>query len=1155
MATTLRAALIAGITDELSQFTSTERDGSSAYLSAVALAAAAMSQPDDDEGVPALSLQDVALLSLLQDVAAARSLLPCVLSPAAMQTALAARLPRAARVAGAVGATAVAAASAAAAAAAPALAPAPTASPSAAQQSGVASFLQCSVALLCSPGLDARLAEKHLPEALAAALLLRRCCGGGVGGARDGPPAAAAAALEALRGALPPRALASAFIVLASGRLAPGGGGPDAHAPWLRVAAGGELSRLSLREGGAAALIDAMLSLTDCGSAVAVDRAVERCAAILGSAPLELCTAREYFAALGPQLAALLRLGGGGARPLVDTAARVLGALLAAAGAAGGGGGGGGPDGGAGEGWRFAVRPLLAPLLAYAAAPAACACGGGAPPGTPLFGEEEVLASVEAIHKVLLQGGGGGGAALLLPALPALLDLHAAFSASPLRASSGVAAGEAAGAVLGALPPCEAGAALCAALGVPIPTALSTAGAPPAAARHPCLRFRRGEGAAFELVVVGGAGGGGGGTRAGEKEKKAPLPRLRLPRGGETGGGGGCVDDDDDDDGGGGAARADAAVSVLSTRMREREGAAVGGAVFSALLGFISARGGGSGGGERVRALQLFLALAERVGPRLLRGELECARAVRAALAVAVAAAGLVAPRAEDVGAGGPGTRAWEIACDGGGGEAAGAAARAGEGGDDPPLADAAAVDENEELASTCLGLLSMLLTTDAAAGEDEGGGEGGGDADAEEAAERHALLKSTLPQLAALEQGARSAEVREAAGALRVLALFLPAPSPPQKRRAADAPRGGAPPPAACAARSGGGAGGDAAMAAAAALVLDPEPAVAAHGLRALARGVESAAAAARAVASRAGPPPPPPPPALAPPALASLALSQLCAGDSYVYLAAVSLARALAAEHPRTALPLLLRAYAGEGTPPPPAARARLGEALAAAARAAGASGALPALAPALLGCFLRVGAGGWRAQGALAARLLGDGAAEAPLAHSGAPAGNAPEDVGNALADAAALRASALSCVGEVAAHLGASLPRHAGDVVGGLCGVLQWERSHCGGGGGDGEEAASALAREAAALVRRAAALALRRLLQGPRALEALAGEGLMGGLYEALNAAAAGDPDARARAHARDALAAVDDAVARIAGGGAPPFAAARSSGGATLKLF
>jgi len=386
---------------------------------------------------------------------------------------------------------------------------------------------------------------------------------------------------------------------------------------------------------------------------------------------------------------------------------------------------------------------------------------------------------------------------------------------------------------------------------------------------------------------------------------------------------------------------------------------------------------------------------------------------------------------------------------------------------------------------------------------------------------------------------------------------LFLPtAPAAAAPRGAA----GAAPPPPPPPARRGASAAAD--MLAAMRLVVDPEPAVAANGLRALARGVEAAGAAARrlaaaaaagdgdaaaaaAAAAAAGAGDGAPSAA----ALVELALRQLSCPDSYVYLGAVELLRALAGEQPRAALPLLLRAYAGEGGAPlPPRARMKLGEALSLAARAAGASGVLPAYAPALLGVFLRVGVGGWRAQGALAARLLaaGERAPGAPPPPPPSPLeapffapGAAPRDAAHALnaalalQDAAALRASALGCLGEVAAQLGASLPAHCGDVVGGLCGVLRWEaqpRAPSGGGGRDER----AVAEGAAALVRRAAALALRRLLGGRRALEHVAGEGLMGDLYEALQQAAAGDADQLVRAHARDALAEVDDAVGRIA---------------------
>jgi hypothetical protein len=298
-------------------------------------------------------------------------------------------------------------------------------------------------------------------------------------------------------------------------------------------------------------------------------------------------------------------------------------------------------------------------------------------------------------------------------------------------------------------------------------------------------------------------------------------------------------------------------------------------------------------------------------------------------------------------------------------------------------------------------------------------------------------------------------------------------------------------------------------------------------------------------------------------------------------VYLAAVDLLQALASMHAAATFPRLLKDFSGSGEggaggaapaaalrrAPSTRVRVKLGEVLTLASRNAGAAGVLAVYAPALLGCLLKVGPGGWRAQEALAARLLhcssssssasGEAGAAAPAPAALAPLPPAalaffphgtsakdmwaPYNVALALKDAAELRQSALSALGEVAAHLGPALGAHSTDILSGLCGVVGMERQPLkggsGGGGGVGScaegEGAAALVLECAAGARRAAVLALRLLLQGRAALVTLCGERAMSQLFHLLTSAAQDDSDALVRAHAKDALAYVEDATERM----------------------
>jgi hypothetical protein len=290
-------------------------------------------------------------------------------------------------------------------------------------------------------------------------------------------------------------------------------------------------------------------------------------------------------------------------------------------------------------------------------------------------------------------------------------------------------------------------------------------------------------------------------------------------------------------------------------------------------------------------------------------------------------------------------------------------------------------------------------------------------------------------------------------------------------------------------------------------------------------------------------------------------------------VQAAAVELLVALAAAQTAAVLPQLFALYAREGRDAlPTAARLAVGEALARGVRAVAEGGTLPAHAKSLVGALTAVGVRGWRQQGELAAALTCQAAA-----FEGADGGKkaAPEgsDAAAALADWATLRASALSVLGDVCAHLG---PRVfagalADGVLDGLAGVLRHERGDLrpsaaveraappppvadaaagaddgepddgdgdGGGGAEGLSSASAMLVSAAATqVRRAAALALRLLLDGavgqpggewsPIGGDATNRVATLRRVHATLQETLRCDTDAATRQHAADAVVALE----------------------------
>lgn len=610
-------------------------------------------------------------------------------------------------------------------------------------------------------------------------------------------------------------------------------------------------------------------------------------------------------------------------------------------------------------------------------------------------------------------------------------------------------------------------------------------------------------------------------------------------------------------------------------------------------------------GPEDVRALQLLVCMSERMGADLLRSNVHVVQAVRHVLAVAVTSCGLQLPDPQAVGCGGPNSEAHKIhmACLPGHTLSTPASA----------AALARASEEVSELLSTCLGLLLVMAQGSMTALEEEEEEEKGDGAsrvdkakqdDADEeladpvAARRlYDWLRSTLPLLAALSEHP-DPHIAEMATALRALLLALPAPVLPAATSMASASASAA--PASPSSTKPTSAAADAADAAtvsrtlreAMALVMDPAPALQAHGFRQLSKLIAAD------------------PPSLRPPdavssgtaatvtpqiaAILDLAVKGLDNSDTPVFLAAVDALQSLGSVYPAALLPKLLKLYAEEHIPI--RSRVKLGEALAVTAAQLGRSGMLPAFAPVLLAVLMKTGVAGWREQQRLQRALLTSSSSEAPATDAALRDASHPYNLSLRLSDVADLRASAVTALGEAAAYLQHALAAAASDVIDGLSGIIGFEAdplsvlpsppdagtatdeadAHKEGSkplitvvptvearpiAGAGP-AARQLVVDSAAQVRRAAALAIRRLLEGDglsdsagsAASVADGGSAVMRGfrvtargavplpplitrlgdhlpaLYRVVQGGAARDPDALVRAHLHDALAVLDDVM-------------------------
>jgi len=856
--------------------------------------------------------------------------------------------------------------------------------------------------------------------------------------------------------------------------------------------------------------------------------------------------------------------------------------------------------------------------------------------GRVLYSEDDVLGAAEDLHKVLSVAPPTHAVArLLAPSLPALLDLYTVYTQATLRKGSASASKELLARILSVLPASE-GARICGKIvGLP-PTCLRKVCAGQddgtqsneflSLSRLPNLAYVLGENAGFTLARFPGPVTWKGVSL--ESDAPPPLsslllfpPRPSLPvKNGNVSKKSGVLESlfsissgsqskESDCRGGnfqyseglGGVnnpraeesnSRINSLVDILSMIPAPKKGVAalsISGILFTGLLEWQTQFVLSGGRGEEEDAippLQLAVCLSERLGPRLLHNELQCTQAVRHSLLLAVLSTGLSIPGALEAGCGDDDTEASKIHLEGlrkhaqaaitpGVSNALEIALK------QPSVSPSLDCPDTEELLSTCLGLLTILLTTTYSM-EEEGAGTKDISSEMEASQVRIAKnvwLRSTLPLLMALAEHPNE-ELSETATALRALILTrsvepteqrLPTTTYSATTKSVSQKQGRSPGEvSSCSLNS------HADLKTAMELVMDPEPAVLSHGLRALAQAVKCGALGKPTVGTQYG--------ESYPKAnlmegddtqgnevnnnrsnnkamvssLLDLSMKNLASHDSYVYLASVDLLQALSSSpHAPHVLPRLLREYSGSVSAPyAPRVRVKIGEALSLVSRNMGRSGILPIYAQSLLGCLLSVGPGGWKSQEALIQRLIAkegsvvsshyqEQSLEEPSVAHFFPPGTSIRDMFNpfnvalALKDACELRASAICTVGEVALFLGSSLATHCLDLVGGLSGVLVMERfplkkcSRSGEGEGEGERDRAIV--EMVAGVRRAAALALRRLMEGPGALSSLAGKGRMRELLACLQASSELDEDAKVRAHAKDALAFISDAVDRLAG--------------------
>lgn len=1017
------------------------------------------------------------------------------------------------------------------------------------------SFLGLWASVLSLPRMDPRLVDRGAPWLYAGLLTVART---GTQEQRE----EAKQVVTALTLSLPRNVSASALLCIASDRLLMRSTHlltPAASPAWLPVAGAVELSRVAMLQKGVEGILDALFHAIPMDNPVAVERAQVQAAAILARPPSEIAAPHAYYAAIAPQVTALMHLGGGNAQLFVNTASLIVINALAQHTAAaadspdGHGANHGEEDGVRGAVWGHVLHPLLAPLLLYSEP-----VGVQEGEEKELADEERVLSCVEDLHRLISVGLLHPSAALsLLCVTPALLCLYRKARAVGLRAGLATACREVLTAIVASAPVSDSTACL---------QRLMSGTGPSPAPRHPSCAYITAGNGGYRLLWYGGKQVDEDGR---EEVADEALPALRLhsarpatasshsPALGLQGllsvlsGTGltplsntatsreGQQDPMAQAQGLGGvnpqthvsAQRANALVDVC-VGLKGRA-ANVPSALFTELLSRVL-RGQEADVGEQ----QLMTALTERLGPRVLRSSSAIAQTVVHLLSLCARGLGLQLPDPASLGC-----------------SAAGQALLATVQGTDTDR-DRESDEDREQvsnLCSVCLGLLTLVLSGPdmvVAEGEGEGEQEEEEKRDDKEAALVYGWVQASLVYLAALSQAEElDPGVREMSSSLRAMVLTLPHPS----QSTVGAPQH----------HVQGAVSYKERIHRSMTLVLDPLPALQANGLLDLARVCEARPGDLQGLGGEVGKH------MLA--ALLDMGVKQLDNSDTYVVLAAVELLAALASNYASQTLPPLLRLYAGQAAPaggqaspsasPPLApaapvlslrARVKLGESLVACIKRTGRSGSLASFYSPLLACMARLGIAGWREFNRSAAELL-------RVCEQADGYGMAQE-----VLDQADLRASALAGVAEIHAWLDPStLPSSLlEDVLGGVMAVLTREGEGASalpqgtvraGAQVDDRTAAMMAIQQGQGRVRRSAALVLSRLLlpgAGPRSspspsrtrgstvVDQLSQAGDPPGqwlrdVYRLCQDVSSSDPDPVVRGHALDALHGVDSCMATV----------------------
>lgn len=1064
------------------------------------------------------------------------------------------------------------------------------------QQSLLCSALEKMAVVILHPQCDGRLIDRNASACFAGAFLcIRRDVKG-----RD----EIVNLVHKLRDELPRRCAAQALINVASGIfVVPSerfGTGALQTVPWLRVAAAAELGWLSMRPGGIEGILDAVFDGVDLNNPTAVDRARLQIAGILARPPLEQCLPRDYFSAAGVQILPLLRIRGKNAHLLSSTSALIVagflgfindddiiqldrGALASSLSSS---------SSSWGEAvWFCILQPLVSPLLSYAS--------GESKRSEPtiltdlgrveIMKDDDVMGCVEDLLLVVQSSLPKPNTAIFLLSLvaSALLDLMTRASLSRLRTGIATACKELLS-TLFSVAPVDRSVAFLQTIAGQSMSITSIALSRSLRLRHPCVAIGLSDSAGFCLNLfsypvhadgrpVDSTGVGpllglspsiSSGKKVREMNKRSTLSSLINIREESNAFSSYSIDKAGDprahSEGLGGVLHgwqlessrtANAIVDVLVDIGSKDKASEIAGSLFSDLLQHytktrLSPREVETDDEQQVnvRSLQLLITVAERLGPSALRTSNHSIQTVRSVLALAVASIGLPEIDARIVGCSERATEIHELQKSSS--SASNSASHLIKG-----------VSENEdvdELISTCLGLLTVLLSPS--------------DEEESDSLERFHWFKSYLPLLASL--GSHSdAHISEMSTALRAMLVMMTEPIRERAEPSTKTIPSSVPSSSKLTNQMIESTSLNERIQSSLQLVMDPAPALQAHGIRQLAYIIKAAPPDLYSTTSGIGSTK-----RLSPQAVAILdvAVRQLETTDSYVFLASIECLRSFASVFPADALPRLLRLYSGDATAEGGSfqltlrARVKLGEVLALAAQSAGRAGVLPAYASALIGTLSKVGIAGWRRQEELDSSLL-----QTRTAADDDSSSNLDEriayNIAVELTDLADLRASALACLGEVSAFLGPALTDRASDVLGGLCGILSMERKPKGIYREGVDEEAVSVAVEAGARVRRAAALALCRVVQGdplsPRAL--LGGnDGLITSLgdnlrttYSVIQTVAAtpvregpGDPDAIVRAHAKDALFVLDEAIQNLFGSSGRT-ASHQNGNGARLSYF